>query len=346
MSRFLWDTQFAHTADMKHQMQQVVKYLVTNRGVVIPEAQLQSVFGMRPILSNIINKLFEQCINTGYIREFASILPLVTRGEPKSNLPDLLTMRNITIDLKDNAEAKPLESYYELKDKIVVNLSELVKIDTANRGTQVSDLNEMHSMYVRGMFVRSYAHSDGWLNPILCTYIIQTYCMTISSIIARNENLAITDQLTVASIFALYMAQMLSSSHENMSRPSLYYRCTFLGNMRELDEIANKVGHVSANGLNIQSVCELIAELGPARLQKFNAGMFYRMCSSLGPSTDIISTRIAFEYPPYWLLMILRALDGVKMGSMFMQLKQNNLVNEGKKFAHNLISARPLFESK
>lgn len=346
MNKFLWDTQFAQTSDLKHQMQQVVKYLVLNRGVVIPEAQLHSVFSTKPIMSNIINKLFEQCVNTGFIKEFANVLPVVVRGEPKSNLPDLLTMKNITIDLKNNAEAKPLESYYELKDKIVVNLSELVKIDPTSRGAQVSDLNEMHSMYVRGMMVRSYSQSDGWLNPILCTYIIQTYCMAISSIIARNENLTITDQMTVASLFALYMAQMLSSSHENIARPSLYYRCTFLGNMRQLDEIANKVGHVAANGLNIPAVCELIAELGPARLQKFNAGMFYRACSSLGPSTDIISTRIAFEYPPYWVAMILRALDGVKMGSLFMQLKQNNLINEGKKFAHNLITARQLFESR
>ncbi len=346
MSKFIWDTQFAHTSDMKHQMQQVVKYLVLNRGIVIPEAQLQTVFNTRPIMANIINKLFEQCINTGYIKEFASILPIVMRGEPKTNLPDLLTMRNITIDLKNNAEAKPLESYYELKDKLVINLSELVKMDPSTRGVHISDLNEMHSMYVRGLLVRSYAQSDGWLNPILCTYIIQTYCMTISSIIARNENLAITDQLTVASIFALYMAQMLSSKHDNMARPSLYYRCTFLGNMKELDDIANRVGHVAEKGLNIPAVCELVAELGPTRLQKFNTNMFYRTCASLGPSTDLISTHLAFEYPPYWLMMVLRALDGSKMGSMSSLLKQHNLINPGKVFAHNLITARPLFESK
>jgi hypothetical protein len=346
MPKYLVDTQFAQTADMKYQMQQVIKYLILNRGVVIPEGQLSQIFQTKPIMASILNKLFEQCINTGYIREFASILPLVVRGEPKTNLPDLLTMRNMTLDLKHNIDARPLESYYELKDKILINLSELVKMDPVHRSAQVSDLNEMHSMYVRGLLVRSYSQSDGWLNPSLCTYIIQTYCMAISSIIARNENLHVTDQMTVASIFALYMAQMLSPKDENMAKPALYYRCTFLGNMRELDVIAGKVAHVSGNGLTISSVCELIAELGPARLQKFNAGLFYRTCSSLGASTDVISTHIAFEYPPYWVLMLIRALDGMKMGSLFMQLKQSNLVNPGKTFAHSLITCKPLFESK
>lgn len=346
MPKHLVETQFAQSADMRHQIQQVVKYLVMNRGVVIPEGQLTQVFHQRPIMASILNKLFEQCINTGFIKEFASVLPLVQKGESKQSLPDLLTMRNITIDLKDNSDAKPLESYYELKDKIVVNISELVKLDPVHRNAQVSDLNEMHSMYVRGLFVRSYSQSDAWLTPVLCAYLIQTYAMTISSIIARNENLVYTDQITVASIFALYMAQMLSSKNENLSKPSLYYRCTFLGNMRELDDIASNVAHVSGNGLTIQTVCELVAELGPARLQKFNAGLFYRMCSSLGPSTDVISTRIAFEYPPYWLLMVLRALDGMKVGSLFMQLKQNNLINPGKQFAHQLITCRPLFENR
>lgn len=345
MKKTLMNTQFAHTSDMKHQIQQVVKYLVMNRNIVAPEGSLSQILGTRPILPTYINRLFEQCINTGFVSEFATVLPLVIKGEPKISLPDLLTMNNITIDLKDNPDAGPLSSFYELKDKILINLSQLVRNDS-RKGQIVSDLNEMHSMYVRGMFVRSYTQSNGWLNPGLCTYIIQTYCMAISSIIARNENLHINDQMVVASLFALYMAQLLSSDNDKLDRPSLYYRCTFLGTIRELDDLANKVAHVSQHGLNIQSVCELVAELGPTRLQKFNAGMFYRTCSILGPSTDIISTRIAFEYPPYWLMMVLRALDGVKMGTLFIQLKQHNLLTPGKQFANNLIICRQLYEKK
>lgn len=346
MSRHLLNTQYAQTADLKNQVHQVIKFLALNRQIVVPVGMMNHAFSIRPLMSTGINKLFEQCLQTEYINEFATVLPLIRKGESRTSLPDLLSWTNLTIDLKGNKDASVLDSYFELKEKIVVNVAELVKL-SEDRGSQVSDINELHSMYVRGMFARSYYMSDMWLTPAICTYIIQTYCMAISSVIARNENLAYTEQMLVASLFALFFAQKMSPKRDDPSKPSLFYRCTFLGSMKELDDIATKVAHVSTNGLTVASVCELVAELGPSRLQKFNAGIFYRMCSSLGPTTDVISTRIAFEYPPYWLYMLMKVLDGYKAGSLVSYLKQHRLIGtESKNFVNALVTCRNLYDNK
>lgn len=346
-SRNILSTQFAQTLAMSTQLQQVVHYLVQNRRFVIDEHTLKSILNVRTILPNNIDKLFEQCVNTGYINEFASLLPITIRGDTSSHVPDLLTMRSMVIDLKDNPIAHPLEAFPELYNKIILNLSELVKIDPVSGSARISDINELHSMYVRGMLVRSYSQANEWLPPNLAAYVIQVYAMAISSVIARAENLVLKDQLIVAAIFAMYMAQHIGRRDEhNLSRPALYFRCTFLGTMRDLDDLAEKMSHLSKDGLTIASACELVATLGPSRLQKFNPGIFYRACGTLGPSIDIFSSRLALEYPPYFAMMILRALDGLKMGSLMSYMKQHNLINTGKAFSHSLMTSRTVFENR
>jgi hypothetical protein len=346
MAKLLLDTQYAHTAGLKGQISQVVKFLAMNRNVVIPPGQLAQIFANRPIMSTGMNKLFEKMVETRYIDEFANILPVSQKGTPKLSLPDLLGWTNITIDLKGVQDAQVLHSYPEISNKILANIASLVRIEPG-RTPQTTDINELHSMYVRGMFVRSFAVSDGWLTPILCTFLIQSYCLPIASVIGRMENLNVQEINVVATLFALYMAQMLSRHTDDKARPPLLYRCTFLGTMRELDDVANRVAHISGNGLNIATVCELVAELGPSRLNKFNAHKFYTVCKSLGPNTDEMSTRLAFEYPPYWLSLVLRAADGYRSGAITGFLKQHGLLGRPSgEFVNGLLTCRQMFEAR
>lgn len=346
MLKTLLDTQLAHTAGLKGQVQQVVKFLATNRNVVIPHGQLVQVFSQRPTMATGTNRLFERLVETKFLDEFATVLPIVTKGEPRLNLPDLLGWTNITIDLKGNHDAHVLDAYYELKNKILANVAELIKVEPG-RGASVSDINELHSMYVRGMFVRSYAVQDGWLTPQLAVYLIQSYCLPIATVIARMENLNAQEMQTIAMLFALYMSQRLARRDEDPAMPDLYKRCTFLGTHRELDDIAKRAASTSNNILSLATTCELCAEFGPERMNKFNVGKFYRSCSSLGPTTEIMSTQLAFEYPPYWLSLILRALDGYRAGAITSQLKQHKLIGrDGQAFIGGLLTCRQLFENR
>lgn len=346
INKKLTDTQFAKTVDMKTQISQVVKYLINNRSILVPYQSLTNMYQYRPPVATYMNILFEQMVSTGYVDEFAPLYPVVSKTSNNAfdSLPDLLTMNSMVLDLKTAPGVDAINSYYEFKNKILINLAGLIKI--TDRTTIISDVNELHSMYVRGLLTRSYSVSDFWLNASLCAYIIKCYSMVISGIIGRNENLDWSEQLTIASILALYYAQKLSRPGEDPTKPSLFFKCTFLGNYSQLSTIADKCSPLSQDGLTIPGVCELISELGPTRLNGFNAGTFYRSCSSLNGTANVDTINIALEYPPYWTYMLINVLSGSKFGSLSNLMKQYKLDVEGKRFMAELKVSRLLFDSK
>ena len=344
MNKTIQETKFATIIDYDNQVKQVVKYLAQNRLAVKDPSFLQPIYNTRPFTKTIINELFDQTVNSGFIDEFATLYIDKTID---NNIPDLLSLTSIIIDLKNNPIAAPLAPFRELKDKLIVNASTLIRSNPANRSVQVSDINKLHSMYVKGLLTRSFSVSDGWLTSSLCTYLIKSFCLPISSIVARNEYLTYPEQLQVAMVFAFYMSQLLSRNGENLTRPSLFFRNTYLGNMQDLNNFAARIEPFTADGLDIAKCCAIVAELGPQRLQKFNSDIFYRSCSTLGSSQDMITTQIAFENPAYWLFLVLESLSGEKMGSLTTQLKQHKLIgSESAKFAMELKVCRSLYENK
>ena len=181
MIKYLWDTQFARMADYSSQIKNVVKYLIQNRSIVVPPQVMEPVYQLKPYSKTIINELFDRCVNTGYINEFASILPIEPRGISRQTInvsvPEILTTTGLVVDFKNNPNGSPLASYFELNNKLLINLAGIVKRNEQTRNLIVSDINELHSMYVRSMLVRSFSVSDGWLTPSLSTFIVKTYAL-------------------------------------------------------------------------------------------------------------------------------------------------------------------------
>ena len=344
MIKTIQETRFAKISDYDNHLKQVVKYLIQNRLAVKDPSFLHPIYNVKPYTKTIVNELFDQILNTGFINEFAT---LYIDKSVDNNIPDLLTLSNIAIDLKNNPIASPLVPFKELKDKLLVNISTLIRSNPTTRSIQVTDINELHSMYVKGMLTRSFAVSDGWLTSSLCTYLTKSFCLPISSIIARNEYLTYPEQLQVAMVFAFYMSQMLSRNGDNPVKPSLFFRNTYLGNLQDLNNFAARIESYSTDGLDISKCCAIIAELGPQRLQKFNADLFYRSCTSLGFSQDPFTTNLAFEHPASWMYLVLQVLSGNKIGGLVNQFKQHKLIgSESAKFVTELKTCRQLFENR
>ena len=338
------NTTIARLMDYNNQLKDVIKYVISNRSFVLSPIVLEPIFQLKPYTRSIINELFERCVNTGYISEFASLFITNTAD----SVPEiLLPAAGIPIDLKNEPLASPLSSYYELNNKLLVDITSLIKMNKQTRNLAVSDINELHSMYVRLMLVRSFSVSNGWLTPFLSLFIIKAYCLSLASLIGKQENLNFMERITIAKIFALYMSQQFARNDEDPARPNNYYRCTFLGTNNELTDMMNLAAAKAPQGLNLMTCCELIAETGPQRLKNFTIENFYRLAVRLGAATEPSVTRIALEYPPYFTFMLLKVLSGEKGGSLQIQLKENRLIGtESKKFTDELKVCQSLFNNK
>jgi len=338
--RYITDTRFAGTFDIERQFRIVVDYLIANRTVIANTQDLANIFATRATLSTPMIDMFNRCMSTGYINEFATIL----RVNDHIGIPDILTMNSVVTDLKQSKYSKPLQPYPELHQKIIMNISSLVRM--SNTGYFVTAIQELHSMYVKAMLTRSYAMSnDTWLSPAHNQFVIRSYSMLVATIIARNTGLDFNELLTVATIFALYMCQMLSSNDREMV-PNSFYNLNYLGQRSDLVRFVEENQDIIESGLTLDKCCDLVAKTGPARLKKYNTDLFYRQCVSLGSYIDTLTTRIAMEYPPYWVYLNIYAQSGAKLGSFMKIMQQHGLVNGAKKFVSELVHSQAIYESR
>jgi hypothetical protein len=148
-------------------------------------------------------------------------------------------------------------------------------------------------------------------------------------------------------VFALYMSQQFARNDDNPAKPRNFYKCTFLGTINDLENMAARGADKASEGLTLETVAELISETGPQRLQKFNVGNIYNMCQQLGSSLNPISNYISLEYAPYFTFMVLNVLSGGKGGSLALRMKENKLDGTaGKQFINEFKVCQSLYLNK
>lgn len=341
MKRNIFDTWFARYAGLSRQAPMVVKYLATNRDLVLDEKDLSSVLSQKSILRTPLSRLFDRIVETDKLSAFSTIF-IHKSGE---SIPELLTATNISLDLKIIPEASSLKTMLEYWNKSVVNLSNVLKYDRSASEFRVSDIETLHKQYLRGMFAMSYHDQPGrWLTPYLAEYVVRSYSMTISGLIARYYNLSISEELMVKAILAFYMCQMLDDDDGDSAEPALFAKCTFLGTRAVQDAaiVAMAEHHDMSEPLDILIVCDLLSKTGPDRMVKFDHTAFATLTDNLGG--DPVVTKIAMEYPPYWLYLLVSALSGNKLALRY-QLDTTKLQQEGRsKFINELTVSSSLME--
>lgn len=338
MKRQFFDTSFAQFAGLDKQIPRVLKYTVESRNDILPTSELMTMAqAIRNILKTPIAEFFDRLVAAEKLSNFAAIYVPKTMG----SLPELLTSSNITLDLKQISDTSTIRAVPELRDKVLINLTSVLRQDKSYGGFYVNAVDVFQNLFVRGHLVASYEDSDGWLTPFLGEYAVRSYSMILSGIISRYYSLSLTETLKVTGILALFMCQMLSRESDNLVLPPLFNRCTHVGNRGELQLLAESCEHKSKFGLTLDTMVALIAELGPERMAKFDVSAFKSLCGGLGP--DLITSAISLEYPPYWVHMLLMALSGTKLPLIY-QLNSHRLTADGRsKFLQQLLTADSLF---
>jgi hypothetical protein len=323
---------------MDKRLKSTVAYLAANRAVITPKEKLMSIFSSRSLQQTPMSLLFTEAVARKYLDIFATIAD--PEGRVTHDLPDILAMPSLIVDLAQSEAGRTLASFGELYNKVVVNITHLTKINRATDELETSALHELHSIYVKALLVRSYYISGRheWLTPVMRSFITRTYSLFIASVIARQANLDFSEMNAIASVFALYMTQMLSGDEEDITLPPSYLNITYLGTRADLLYTAEQCApYMEPDGiLTLPSICQFLSDHGPQRLHGYNLGLFIRHCAVLGMYNDSVSTLMSFDYPPYWVHLLLLAVSGVKMSALSKSLQQYNLKTGAMKLAQDL----------
>lgn len=339
MKRNFFDTGMVTWAGIQDQIPRVLKYVVANRDIVLPaETTRVLAQSIRTILKNPMAEFFNRILSEDQLSNFATIYI-----QPSEiSIPEVIASQNITMDLKQVRGTDVLRSLPELYNKPIINLTTALKPDRTYGGLTVSAVDSFQQMFCRAQMVASYYDNDVWLSPYLGEFVVRTYSMIISSIISKLFSLSLDETMKVMGVCAIFMSQLLDPDEGNPTMPSIYNRCTFIGSRSELEAIAGEVSDITAGGVNINKLPEMIKRVGPDRMKSFNLQMLFSTCGNLGP--EVVTGRIALEYPPYWTYCLLLALSGVKT-PMIYQLNNCRLSNEGRsKFLSSLLTYEKMFD--
>lgn len=322
----------------------ISKFLLENRSDIrIQEEDKTEILKTKVLSTTPISRIFDNMLSTRKEHIFA--LLNIPSGV---STPELFTMNHILVDVKqledvDSRNYRTISTFPEYKDKLIVNLTPFLKKKIQNA---VTDMGAIQELLVKGLLVRSYYDSKNWLTPALIKYLSKSYSMTISSNIARIYNLNYNEQMTVATILTAYFQLLCFSDRTKNEFPVSIKDCSYLGNridiVERLENIKEKLdGDVES--FDVNKMCEVISQLGPDRMSKFNTRVFYTSNQRLG--NDHVSTLMSLEYPPYWAHQVLLALSGVKSGLYMAMKKQGKLVREGKDFSDTLARTSSFLDS-
>lgn len=331
-----FETSVAGIYGIGGQIKHIAKFLVDNRDQVrIPLEIMNEILKTKVLSTTPISQLFDSMLKNRKQELFAPL------NIPDSiSPPEVITMNHIVIDVKqmkdiDRSTYSAICTLPEYRDKIILNLTPLLKKKSPST---VTDMNELQSLMVRGLLVRSYYDSENWLTPALIEYLGESYSMTISSNIARNYNLTYKDQMVIATILTTYFHQKCYGSVKKGEFPVTINNCSYLGSRVEITDRLETFKDILGEDdldLNIDKVCDLIAKTGSGRIEKFQQKILLTINKSLG--SDQISALTAIEYPPFWAHQILLALSGVKSGMQWALKNQGKLFKNGAQFADTLI---------
>lgn len=340
MKRKFFDTSFAQSAGLKTQIPRVLKFIVSNQNTALSEAELVALIQpIRTILKTPMAEFFDRILATGSLYNFVAISAV----NQQIDIPELVSTSSITLDLKEIDTHGSLRSLRDFTDKVLVDTTATLRQDHSYGNYYVNAVDTFQSLFVRGQMIAAYNDVPVWITPYVAEYILKTYSMILSGIITRYYNLSLPEMMKVGMFCAYFFAQRLFDTLPGTT-PDAFFKCTWLGGQNELREFAAQYGATEFNhDIELTELAEILSKNINARMNSFNANVLFTMCGSLGP--DVLSSRIALEYPPYWLFTLLQALSGAKI-PMIYQLNNQRLTQDGRtKFLNQLMSANTLFSS-
>lgn len=304
----LIDTQLGNALDLKMLIQDAVSFFSKSFDIVKISDRDTSVFkNIKNFGNPYMNGLFSSIVESDKIDlfQFFDYSRLVKNN---TNIPELLTISALTID----GLYTGLQLDNRLK-KIWCNITPYVKKKSyETERIEFTDVDKVHEAIVRGALCRSYQEHNRWLTSDIAALVIESYALTIGNILSSAYKLSVQDSNMVVLLFAAYYSQLFNTEG-SMRAPELLVKCKKLNQMGIDVTTLSYINKFRANPdvlLSIHEICSILSQHGPVKLASLNS----RILSSLFSkgTVDIQIMLIALEYPPYYVMQLLRLADNYK----------------------------------
>ena len=338
-----FDTSFSKYAGFSTGISSMLKYVVANQSSMVSTQDLiELITPIRTILKTPLANVFDQMVKSGTLDNFAAIN---ISGKTDTSIPELLTMSNLTIDLKHTPGGQAVRTIPKLRDKVLVNISNTLSYNRNSSTYELSSVDNFMNYFVRGQLTATYHDADMWLSPSLLVYALKSYTMTLSTKIAKQFALNLAEQDRICAILAIFMGQRLSPDSSDLVHPPIYSRVNWCPTMsdRDLYELAEGVSEITYKGLTLEELCSLLSNHVSSKMNHFTREVFVGLCGHLGP--EALTSQLALEFPPYWVYILLLALGGNKIPLVYQLANNKMLINEGKsKFLKGLLEDPTIYE--
>jgi hypothetical protein len=297
---------------------ELVEFFLRYRSLVQPPVTSKTFFATKTMVTTPLTQIATQAIELGKDQLFA-LMVVPPKTVP---VPEVFTFQHIPFDIKQFPPdlAAALQSYPEMRDKIVVNTTQFLKASG-----QFSDLTGFQNVIVRDLLTRSFATATTatWLTPRLALFVAKIYSMSLGSAIAEWFQLDARQRGIISTILAFYILQQMSSA--NLAE--IYIRNNrklfYLPEIPDLEQIfgliEETVGTLSLT--DTAAAYRVINAIGIPRMM-INRHIVITKVQKWGP--DLFTTGLALEHPAYFTYLILLCLSGAKIGLSF---RLKNILN-------------------
>lgn len=311
--RTIVETAYGKHTSLERNINEALKFLIVNSSrVEITDKDITMIKSIRSMVDSPIVTMFGHIVEDGLLDQFF----IMDLSNVNADVPPVLSFDELSLDGSKTSHATPKLA------KMWINLTPtLAKKKNANGVIVPTDVPRMMGYFVRGMFCMGYSDNAIWLSPSLASYVIETYSMAVRLKLNQAFKLDPAEAMFVQTAFAYHYGKLLSPPDETILVPSALGRCGFLGSYQEITTRIEQLSEAVGGDLykaGIITVCEALAKAGPRRMEKIDAGIFFRMFSAT--NMDNMSMSLAIDYPPYWTYLLIRYASGHKnplMGILF-----------------------------
>lgn len=325
---------------------ELLKFLINNRQYLLSPAQRTELFHTRFTGHTAVSELVHRIV-ASHKEQAYSLL----RIPPKTSaLSEVVDMTFVPFDIKQMSEivpsySKSLSVIPELADKLVINITDLVKANG-----EFADVSQFQWRVVRDFLSRSYHVSGGnvWISPALVRYVAKVYSMTIGGQLARFFGLSDLIRTFVQALFALfYIGKMTSTA---LAQDFMKVNAKPLGHYdpQDLQQVFAFVEDTLGKKCpeSLEDVFACIDAYSASQLSGKSGSRLDRTVLSVRfaamfPESHV--STISLEYPPYLLFMILLVLSRHRSG-LSIRIKDMNLLKEGHDVIDGLLR-QPVFLS-